>query len=91
MSTPISPSALVAWRTLSALQITGDPDKVRDALILWCRPSPPLSVSDVAEIMAAATDSMPDFNKRKTEVYELWEMPQRGTFRTNLDPDETVE
>jgi hypothetical protein len=42
-ATPVSPSALVAWRTLVALGIADDPDRVRDALILWCRPSPALT------------------------------------------------
>jgi hypothetical protein len=91
MRTPISPSALVAWRTLSALQITGDADKVRHALILWCRPTPPLSVSDVAEIMAAVADAAPDLDTRVTEVFDLTETPPRGTVRTNLEPGELVQ
>ena len=52
-ATPVSPSALVAWRTLVALGIANDPDRVRDALIVWCRPSPALSVAEVHEILAA--------------------------------------
>lgn len=91
MSAPVSPSALVAWRTLAALQITHDPDEVLRALIVWCRPSPPLSVSDVAEIMAAVADGTRDPNDRKTEIFDPSEMPSRGTLRTNLSPGELIE
>jgi hypothetical protein len=48
---PISPSAHVALRMLTALDIDTR-EQARQALILWCRPSPALSVADVRAVLA---------------------------------------
>ena len=88
-ATPTSPSALVAWRTLVALGVADNLDRVRDALILWCRPSPPLSVADVREILAAANAATTgpkgsDYYPRDPEPAEGTGRPWRGV-RDNLD------
>jgi hypothetical protein len=54
---PVSPSARVAWKTLVALGIANDVERAREALVLWCRPSPPLSVRDVADVLSAVRNA----------------------------------
>jgi hypothetical protein len=63
---PISPSARVAWRNLVALGIADDLERVREALVLWCRPSPALSVQDVAGVLAAVQNAAALERSRQT-------------------------
>jgi hypothetical protein len=89
-ATPVSPSALVAWRTLVALGIADDPDRVRDALILWCRPSPALSVAEVREILAAtyAANAGPagsDYYPRDDELCQGTGRPWSGVRDNVVD------
>jgi hypothetical protein len=55
---PTNPSAVVALRMLTALDVT-DRAQARAALIQWCRPSPRLSLLDVQQIMAAYPADVP--------------------------------
>lgn len=62
----MTPAATVALRMLDALGVT-TVEEAREVLILWCRPSPRLSVLDVRQILAQIEQ---DNDRDDGQVYE---------------------
>ena len=81
----MTPSADVALRMLQALGIV-DKQQARDALLIWCRPSPRLSVLDVTQIL----EKYPAGADRGTETFDQSEFPPRAVAPRSGEHDADV-